>query len=201
MAADSTTQLQSLIDRMAAGDSAARHELITRAYQRLRRLSHKMLESFPRLRPVEDTDDVLHDSLPRLTRALETVPPASVAEFFRLASRQMRWELLDLVQQHCPPSLLPKRLPEPGREERQGKGAFDAPASTYNPVVLAQWTEFHNAVDALPEIQRRVFELLWYQELSHIEAASVLQIAESTVRRHWLAARLHLGAYLSEART
>src|SRR5277367_6756388 len=128
MTADSTTQLQGIIDRMAAGDTPARGELISRAYRRLRRLAHKMLEGFPRLRPVEDTDDVLHDSLPRLLRAIESVPPASVAEFFRLASRQMRWELLDLVQRHCPPAPYPKSLPEPGQEDSYANGAFDAPA-------------------------------------------------------------------------
>src|SRR5579871_4978787 len=100
MAADSTTQLQGLIDRMSAGDVSARNELIGRAYERLRRLAHKMLQNFPRVRSFEDTGDVLHDSLPRLSRALESVPPASVAEFFHLAGRQMRWELLDLVQRY-----------------------------------------------------------------------------------------------------
>ncbi len=198
MAADSTTQLQGLIDRMAAGDVAARNELVCRAYRRLHRLAHKMLEGFPRLRPVEDTDDVLHDSLPRLSRALRKVPPGSVAEFFRLASRQMRWELLDLVQRHCPPSPYPQRLPLPNHEKSDGSKAFDAPASAYNPVVLAQWTELHQAVETLPEMPRKVFDLLWYQELSQTEAAAVLQVAESTVRRHWLAARLRLGDFLSD---
>jgi hypothetical protein len=103
MAADSTTQLQGLIDRMAAGDESARDELIGRAYQRLRRLAHRMLQGFPRLRRFEDTTDILNDTWPRLAQALKAVPPASVAEFFRLASRQMRWELLDLVQRYCGP--------------------------------------------------------------------------------------------------
>jgi hypothetical protein len=49
-----------------------------------------MLQDFPRVRTFEDSVDVLHDSLPRLLRALEAVPPASVAEFFRLMSRALR---------------------------------------------------------------------------------------------------------------
>jgi hypothetical protein len=42
MTADFTSQLQRLIDRLAAGDGSARDELIGRAYERLRRLAHVM---------------------------------------------------------------------------------------------------------------------------------------------------------------
>ena len=42
-------------------------------------------------------------------------------------------------------------------------------------------------------------ELLWYQEMTQAEAAAVLQVAKSTVRRHWLAARRRLGAFLRGA--
>src|SRR5262249_15237218 len=52
MAADSSSQLQGLLDRMRAGDAAARDELIGRAYVRLGRLAHKMLGGFPRLRSI-----------------------------------------------------------------------------------------------------------------------------------------------------
>jgi RNA polymerase sigma-70 factor (ECF subfamily) len=200
MAADSTTQLQGLIDRMVAGDGSARNELIRRAYERLRRLAHKMLQGFPRVRRFEDTGDVLHDSLPRLLRALESVPPTSVVEFFGLASRQMRWELLDLAQRY-------RRTEGPGGGHAaapEADGSESTPpeevsTSTCNPPALAFWTEFHEAVEGLPEKERQVFELLWYQELTQAEAAAVLQVAESTVRRHWLAARRRLGAFLRKA--
>jgi RNA polymerase sigma factor (sigma-70 family) len=190
MAADSTSQLQGLIDRLAAADRSAQGELISRAYDRLRRLAHRMLEGFPRVRALEDSGDVLHDSLPRLTRALEAVPPTSVAEFFRLASRQMRWELLDLVQRHFPGG---KQSPESGSESTPHN---EVPTTTYNPATLAFWTEFHQAVAALPERERDVFELLWYQEITQAEAAAILQVSESTVRRNWLVARRRLGTFL-----
>lgn len=50
----------------------------------------------------------------------------------------------------------------------------------------------------LPEMQREVFELLWYHGLTRTEAAAVLDVGESTIRRHWLAARLRLGAFFSD---
>ena len=50
MNGDHTTELQGLLDRLLAGDDSARQQLISRAYQKLRRLAAKMLgESFPRL--------------------------------------------------------------------------------------------------------------------------------------------------------
>jgi RNA polymerase sigma-70 factor (ECF subfamily) len=197
MAADSTTQLQGFLDRMAAGDVSARNELIGRAYTRLRRLAHKMLKGFPRVRSFEDTGDVLHDSLPRLSRALEVVPPASVAEFFRVASRQIRWELLDLVRRYRKQQG-PGGNPSPGAasDSSQSTPPAEAGTSTDNPSALAVWTEFHEQVEALPEKEREVFELLWYQDMTQAEAAAVLNMAESTVRRHWLAARRRLGTCL-----
>src|SRR5438552_13177174 len=97
MADDSTTKLQGLLDRLAAGDRAARDELIARAYQRLQRLARRMFRDFQRLRPYGDTTDVLHQSFPRLARALDAAPPDTVADFFRLAALAVRREVLDLV--------------------------------------------------------------------------------------------------------
>jgi RNA polymerase sigma factor (sigma-70 family) len=200
MPADSTTQLQALVDRLAAGNLSAKNELISRAYERLGKLAHKMLKGFPRVRAFDETGDVLHESLQRLSRALESVPPASVAEFFRLASRQMRWELLDLVQRY-------HRLEEPGgnhaamgnNASSQSTPPAQVPASTDSPAALAAWTEFHQKVEALPDRERDVFDILWYQELTQAEAAAILHVSESTVRRHWLLARRRLGSFLRGA--
>jgi len=196
MATDSTTQLQGLIDRLIAGDSSARDEVIARAYARLRVLAHKMLKRFPDVRSVEDTDDLLHDSFPRLLRAVETVSPPAVAEFFGLASRQMRWELLDLVGRCKGPAAAWGRSAGGDGDRSTSDPRGDVPGTTDNPVMLATWSEFHKRVETLPEKEREVFELLWYQEMTQPDAARILQIAESTVRRHWLSARRQLGKFL-----
>jgi RNA polymerase sigma-70 factor (ECF subfamily) len=47
-------------------------------------------------------------------------------------------------------------------------------------------------VEALPEGERAVFDLLWYQGLTQAEAAVVLNVSEPTIRRRWRSARLHL---------
>jgi RNA polymerase sigma-70 factor (ECF subfamily) len=200
MADASTTQLQIWIERMNAGDPAARDALIGNACERLRRLTHKMLRDFRRLRPWEDTDDVLQNALLRLLRALQTVQPASVAEFFRLAATQIRRELLDLTRHYFGPEGPAARRAAPG-EGNDGASSeepvADQPETTHEPSGLASWREFHEQVEALPCEERQVFDLLWYHGLTQVEAADVLKVSRATLKRRWLAARLRLQEYLS----
>ncbi len=64
--------------------------------------------------------------------------------------------------------------------------------SFYDPGRLAEWTGFHAQVEALPEEEREVFDLLFYQGLPQAEAAAVLGVSERTIKRRWQAARLAL---------
>jgi RNA polymerase sigma-70 factor (ECF subfamily) len=192
MADDSSTQLQGLLTRLRAGDPAARQELVGRAYQRLLALARRILRDFPRVRSFEDSADVLHDALPRLLRALEAAPPASPADFFGLAARQIKWELHDLIQRYYGPrGPGGKHVPAAPAGEAGGDPA-DPADTTHEPARLARWREFHAQVEALPGEERAVFDLLWYQGLTQAEAAAVLGVAEVTVRRRWMAARLRL---------
>jgi RNA polymerase sigma-70 factor (ECF subfamily) len=196
-----TVQLQNLLVRLNAGDSAARDELFNRAYERLQRLTRKMLGSFPGVRAAEETGDVLHDSALRLRQALESVRPATVREFFQLAARQIRWQLLDLARRHGRPSAphpLPS-VPSPGdTAEGTGRPGLEAGDTTYDPDRLAAWGEIHARVETLPEEEREVFDLLWYQELTQAEAAEVLGVSKSTVKLRWVSARLRLQEVLGD---
>lgn len=192
MPADSTTQLQSWIDRMNAGDPSARDQLIGHAYERLRRLSHKMLQDYPRLRGWEGTSDVLHEAYPRLCRALQAVPFSSVREFFRLAATQLRRELLDLHRHYFgPEGVGARQVPGSAGDGSQStpRALADRPDETNEPSRLASWSEFHRLVEALPEEEREVFELLWYQQLTQAEVAGVLNLSTVTVKRHWAKAK------------
>ncbi len=201
MADASTTQLHGLIERLNAGDPFARGELINRSCDRLRRLTAKMLRDFGRVHRWEDTDDVLNSSLLRLYKALDDAPPESVQHFFRLAARQIRRELIDLARHYYGP---------------QGHGANHASqaaaaagdtagpemeiiTTTDEPAKLSVWSEFHDKVETLPDEERAVFDLLWYQDMTQIEAAQVLNVSEPTVKRRWLAARTRLGEFLRRA--
>src|SRR5215471_11990239 len=93
-----TKHLHHLLDRMRAGDGAAREELLRQTCARLEVLARKMLRRFPTVKAWAQTDDVLQGALLRLLRSLEKVQPAGMRDFYNLATVQMRRELLDLAR-------------------------------------------------------------------------------------------------------
>ena len=48
--------------------------------------------------------------------------------------------------------------------------------------------------------RREVFELIWYQDLTHADAAAVLGVATKTIQRRWREARLQLHHLLDDDR-
>jgi RNA polymerase sigma factor (sigma-70 family) len=191
---DSTTEIQLRLDRLRAGDESARDELLDIARARLGRLARKMLQGYPGVRRWEQTDDILQNVAMRLCRALKTIRPESVHGFVRLAALQMRRELVDLARHYEGPQ-------GPGRHHlsRAGlddhgtaPGPPDSPSDTDDPARLASWSEFHETVESLPDPEREVFDLLWYQGLSQREAAALLGVTERVAKRRWRSARLKL---------
>lgn len=194
MAGDTTTELRACLERLRAGDPQARGMLITRACDRLRRLTRKMLRDFDRIRAFEQADDVLHNAVVRLLRALEVVSPGSPADFFRFAAYAIRCELINLSRHYFGPHG-PGRHEKPVQSPADDSSAprFDAPAaSTLDVERLAAWTEFHRHVEGLPDQERAVFDLLYYQGLSQADAAALLGVSVPTVKRRWMVARLRL---------
>jgi RNA polymerase sigma-70 factor (ECF subfamily) len=195
MSENRSVRLQRCLDRLHGGEEAARQELLTSACDRLSQITRTMLRDYPRLKRWEQTDDVLQNALIRLMRALQTVTPASLADFYRLATLQIRRELIDLVRHHFGPEGPAAKH----ATHRIRKGAEDsAPPrheradSADEPSRLAIWGEFHEQVERLPEDEREVFDLIWYQGLGHTEAAELLHVSARTVKRRWQAACLHL---------
>lgn len=200
MAEASSVRLQGLIDRLHSGDPAARQELVVHTFDRLRRLTRKMLHDFGRVRRWHDTDDVLQNAAMRLLRSLEGEPPASPAEFFGRAALHIRRELIDLARR------IAKLEPPPraGHRKEDDTSGTSAVAqkeeSTWEPRRLAMWQEFHQHVEAMPVRERETFGLLWYHGMSQAEAATVLNVSVPTVKRWWLSARLRLKAALKGQR-
>src|ERR1051326_1878602 len=93
-----TTQMHHWLERLRAGDLAARDELLRSVCPRLEHLARKMLRRYPSVQRWAETDDVLQNALLRLLRALQEVWPSSTREFLGLAAAQMRRELLDLAR-------------------------------------------------------------------------------------------------------
>src|SRR5262245_24887011 len=191
-----TVQIQGYLDRLRGGDEAARDELLGCACERLRHLARKMLRDYPNVHRWEQTDDVLQNAALRLHRALQQMPVQTSLDFFRLAALNIRCELLDLARHYYGP---------------QGQGVHHAtwdsgdssttrsdsvlaapPDPSDDPARLAAWGEFHEQIGSLPDEERAVFDLIWYQGLSQAEAAALLSVSERTIKRRWQAARLKL---------
>jgi RNA polymerase sigma-70 factor (ECF subfamily) len=189
-----TVQLQQCLDRLHGGDESARKELLAGTCERLTRLTRTMLRDYRRLKRWEQTEDVLQNALLRLYRALQEVTPASLRDFYRLATLQIRRELIDLSRHYYGPQG-GGRLHASNVEEASSLEAppvYEQADSADGPARLAAWSEFHRQVEALPEEEREVFDLVWYQGLQHTEAGSVLGVSARTVKRRWLAACLKL---------
>jgi RNA polymerase sigma-70 factor (ECF subfamily) len=202
MATPATVQIQVWVDRLQAGDETARRELVNCACERLTRLTRAMLKGYARLKRWEQTDDVFQNAVMRLYRALQEVHPASAAEFFRLAALNIRRELLDMVKHYYGPqgegAHHASVAGAPGADS--GLDPLAAQADTGDdPGDLASWAEFHRRVEALPEAERAVVDLLWYQGLSQAEAADLLGVSERTIKRRWASARLRLHELLRDA--
>ncbi|MFL5327300.1 MAG: sigma-70 family RNA polymerase sigma factor [Gemmataceae bacterium] len=189
MPGDTTVHVQKCIDRLQAGDEAAQGELFQHAEERLRRLTHRMLGNFERVHTFEETADVQQNASLRLLRTLKAVPINSAKDFFRLAATQIRRELIDLSRHYYGPG---------GAGRRQVGGEpdmqLDGSGMTWNGERIAVWTEFHTAVENLPESEREVVDLLWYQGLEQSNAASILGVSVPTIKRRWMRARQQLQA-------
>jgi RNA polymerase sigma factor (sigma-70 family) len=197
MADDRTSQLQQLLDRMRNGEAAARTELLALAYERLRLLARKMFhEDFPRLGNFHETDSILHEAVLRLSRALQDVPPPSVYDFLTFSAAQIRRVLLDMARAHDRRN---RRINELSDRSDPSMADSAGPADAGgDPSHLAQWSEFHQKVRGLPDEERDVVDLYWYQGLTQAETAHVLGVHEKAVSRCWLRARLKLSEWLPQ---
>jgi RNA polymerase sigma factor (sigma-70 family) len=183
---------EALLRSANAGGKEARELLIARACTRLRSLTRRMLRcDFPGLRRWEDTNDVLQSAMLRLCRALDNVQPESTKHFYCLAAQQIRRELIDLARHHFGPHGLAANH-ESEMFPRNGGWLNNFSNEHIKPESLAEWTEFHELVNGLPEDERAVFDLVWYQQLGQQEAADILGVSLRTLKRRWQSAKVLL---------
>jgi RNA polymerase sigma-70 factor (ECF subfamily) len=190
---DQTARLERLIAELRRGDRAARQELLASAGERLMRLTRRMFRGERRLQRLEQTDDIFQNASLRLYVALAEVKPASVRDFFRLAALHIRRELIDLARHYYGPQGLGTR--QTGFQACNDTSADlsrEPSDTTCEPGHLATWREFHERVAELPDEEREMFDLVWYQGLSQADVAALLCISSRTVQRRWQAARLGL---------
>jgi RNA polymerase sigma factor (sigma-70 family) len=179
-----TAAVQRYLDDLAGIEGASPaapiiRELLAHAVRRLQILCASLLHrSYPRLaRPPLNlqTDEVLSAVVERLLRALNEARPATVLQFFALASQHIRWELNDLARR------LDKKIPVTSLDEK-GLSAPESSASGLSPIAVRML----DAIEDLPDDEREVFSLVRIQGMNQTEAAELLRVSVKTVQR-----RLH----------
>jgi RNA polymerase sigma-70 factor (ECF subfamily) len=186
-------QLAGLLDLARSGDQTARQRLVEHACERLRGLARKMLRRYPKVRRWEETDDVFVEAVTRLHRSLATVQPESPRHFYNLAATQIRRVLVDLARKHYGPEGLGSHHDTAARSpDGEAPPRYERADVSGEPSGLAEWSEFHEQVEALSGEEREVFNLIWYEQMSQEEAAEVLGVTVRTVRRRWQEARYRL---------
>jgi len=187
--------VQRYLDALA-GDAPAEpivRELLDRAAYRLERLCASMLHRrYPRLtRPPTnlETAEMLGGVVEGLLKAMRSIRPRTVRQFFALANQHMRWQLNDLA----------RRLDERPAAVELREGLVPAPASNESGIT-PDGRRMLEAIDNLPEDEREVFGLVRLQGLTHVEAAEVLDVSVKTVQRRLNRASLLLAEELDNLR-
>jgi RNA polymerase sigma factor (sigma-70 family) len=190
-----TAAVQRYLDALA-GDQPAEpivRALLDRAVRRLHLLCANLLfRGYRRLTlpPLNlQPDELLGGVVERLLKAMRSVRPQTVRQFFALVHQHMRWELNDLArrldEQPTPVALDEERVPV-------------APSS--GSVLTPNGRRMLQAIDQLPEEAREVFELLRIQGLTQCEAAEVLGVCAKTVQRRLNGALVLLAKELNDLR-
>lgn len=182
-----TTLINSALDDVESGHPDL-EQLIEVSYSTFRRLAQRMLRGFRGVRPVHETDDVWHDASIRLFAALRETVPKSRLHFYRLAGLQIRRTLIDLARK-CRRQVeiqWTDGIDEFADHSEERESCSAAPED------LADWEDFHERVQLLPNSDRTVVDLLWYGGVTQKEAAQMLELDVRTVQRRWRSARIQL---------
>jgi RNA polymerase sigma factor (sigma-70 family) len=190
-----TAVVQRYLDALA-GDAPAEpiiREILGRAVRRLEQLCANLLRRhYPRLtRPPSnlDTAEMVGGVVEGLLKAMNTVRPQTVRQFFALVNQHMRWQLNDLA----------RRLDERPLFVELREELLVAPASS-DSAITPDGRQILLAIENLPEDEREAFELVRFQELTQTEVAEVLGVSTKTVQRRLNRASLLLTRELKHLR-
>jgi RNA polymerase sigma factor (sigma-70 family) len=180
MSAEATTAaVQRYLDALA-GDQPAEpivRALLDRSVRRLQLLCTNLLyRNYRRLTlpPVNlQPEELLDAVVERLLKAMRSVHPQTVRQFFALVNQHMRWELNDVA----------RRLDEQPTAVEVREDMVPAPPVSSGSELTPDGRRILMAIDKLPEDEREVFGLVHIQGLMQGEAAEVLGVSVRTVQR------------------
>ena len=190
-----TAAVQRYLDALV-GDQPAEpivRALLDRAARRLHVLCANLLYRHYRRLTLPPSnvqpDELLSAVVERLLKAMRSVRPQTVRQFFALVNQHLRWELNDLA----------RRLDEQPTWVSLDSEKVAAPSSSGS-VLTPNGRRMLQAIEQLPEDEREVFELVRIQALKQVEVAKVLGTSSKTVQRRLNHSLLLLAKELKELR-
>jgi RNA polymerase sigma factor (sigma-70 family) len=73
--------------------------------------------------------------------------------------------------------------------------------SSGEPITVEEWIDFHLSIEKLSEDEQKVFQMMFYGQLTDLKVAELLGCSDRTVRRLWRNARLKLQQMINEKRS
>ena len=167
-------------------------ELLASSVNRLQVLcASTLLRDYPRLtRPPLNLEarEMLSSVVERMLKAMRSVKPGTVRQFFAMANRHMRWELNDMA----------RRLDRQEAAVELRDSMIAAPPDSSATQGSFRVGRILEAIERLPEEERETFNLVRVQGLTMPEAAEVLGVSPRTVHRRVNRARILLAESLSD---
>jgi RNA polymerase sigma factor (sigma-70 family) len=131
---------------------------------------------------------MLSSVVERMLKAMRSVHPQNVRQFFALANQHMRWELNDLA----------RRLDKQERAQEVHESLAAAQADSSESQLSPNARRILDLIEALPEEEREVFDLVRIQGLTQPDAAAVIGVSPKTVQRRLHRALLLLSEQLGD---
>ncbi|MCI0639054.1 MAG: sigma-70 family RNA polymerase sigma factor [Gemmataceae bacterium] len=182
---DPCSDIDRFLIQLAAGQPEAMNHLFAHSQDRLLRLVRQMFPKTHSVRRFENSSDVLQEVYLEISRALPEVAPTNTRHYLCLAAQRIRWKLIDLYRKHANE---PATVAEvPSRSD-----------STHDPVKLAFWNDLHTFIEGLPEEDRSIVDLLYYQGMEQRKAAEVLNINYWTLKLRWQKVRERIIEHFGE---
>ncbi len=188
-------RVQSCLERLKAGDPSARHELISVSCERLGGMAHRILQDYARVSRWVESGDVLNEAVLRLDRALKEVRPENAHAFLQFAAVQMNRVLIDLYRSLYGPEGMAAHhhSHHASKSSDSNRSLADASDLASGPESQVERGEMqaivHEVVDSLPETERQVVNLCFYNGLTQEEAGQILGVSARQVKRYWRSAK------------
>jgi RNA polymerase sigma-70 factor (ECF subfamily) len=170
--------VRALLDRSARRLHMLCANLLRRKY---RRLTRPPLNLQP--------EEMLSAVVERLLKAMRSVHPQTVRQFFALVNQHMRWELNDVA----------RRLDREPAAVALEDGIALTPQSS-GALLTTEGHRMLEAIDHLPDDEREVFSLVRIQGLTQNETAQLLEVSLRTVQRRLNRALFLLAKSLDDLR-